>query len=542
MPASQVQPVPAAREFPSRKPTFPPVQKRDMGPLLLVDEEDVVPIFQTRSDQEKALEVVLSWRRTILDVQHYLDQEKVVIGSLAGADFAIPALLESDRFSFLERDSSGVYHLNLDRRMKGVVQRNGRLEKLDELRAGRDGAVSIPLKQGDFAKIQLGDLTFYLSYSACPPELLKRKVAAADPVFKRSLGTSLGLTAVLLLAIFKMSVPKSIQTEELPERIATILYQPEKFSGFTPPAPEPEKQVPPAVTKLDLKPGAPKNRPLVQPKAALAQQKPAIGGRPMSQQRAKEGEGKRAEGREGSRGSKTSKIAGAPQNQAQGKGSSQIEGLGNIDFLKGAGGQVQNLLAGASRKMGTGAQRPSGFGSFTTQGNGGLALSGTGKGGGGTAATTLAGLSDKGTGGGRVGTGWGAAGDGSGVVGGRVKIVGQPDGTDDGVTMGVIDQSAVEAAIQAHRDEIRHCYEKEHNTQARGGLFPPRLAGRVSVSFTIGSLGRVSQTGIASTTLKSDPIEQCVLNVFRRIEFPIPRGGGVVEATYPFHFTGIGRL
>ncbi len=108
--------------------------------------------------------------------------------------------------------------------------------------------------------------------------------------------------------------------------------------------------------------------------------------------------------------------------------------------------------------------------------------------------------------------------------------------------MGVIDQSAIEAAILAHRDEFRHCYEKENNTQARGGLFPTRLAGRVSVSFTIGSLGRVSQVGIASTTLKSDPIEQCVMKVFRVIEFPIPRGGGIVEAAYPFTFTGVGRL
>ncbi|RYZ69105.1 MAG: energy transducer TonB, partial [Proteobacteria bacterium] len=161
----------------------------------------------------------------------------------------------------------------------------------------------------------------------------------------------------------------------------------------------------------------------------------------------------------------------------------------------------------------------------------GQALSGNGKGGGGDAAV-LGGLSDKGRGGGRVGTGLGAAGNGDGIIGGSSRVALRSGGGEEAVVMGSIDKSAIEAAIMAHKDEFRLCYEKEINAEN------PNVSGMVRPSFTIGASGRVTENGIQESTIRNANVERCVLTVLKRIQFPAPVGG-VVQVTYPFRFEKI---
>ena len=110
--------------------------------------------------------------------------------------------------------------------------------------------------------------------------------------------------------------------------------------------------------------------------------------------------------------------------------------------------------------------------------------------------------------------------------GGAVAVPGREGGAEG--------HGAVEAALLAHKDEFRLCYEKEINAEN------PKLAGRVGTSFVIGSGGSVTQAGIASSSLKNANVEQCILTVIRRIDFPIPRGGGLVQVTFPFKFSPAG--
>jgi hypothetical protein len=176
-----------------------------------------------------------------------------------------------------------------------------------------------------------------------------------------------------------------------------------------------------------------------------------------------------------------------------------------------------------------------GFGNFGTYGGGGLALSGSGKGGGGD-ADLLGGLGNKGTGGGRVGTGRGATGTGNGIIGGQARMTAiRVGGAEESIVMGAIDKDAVLAAILAHKDEFRLCYEREVNAEN------PKLAGTVLTSFVIGSSGRVTQAGIESTSLKNANTERCVITVLKRIDFPMPRGGGIVETKFPFKFSAVGK-
>jgi TonB family protein len=264
----------------------------------------------------------------------------------------------------------------------------------------------------------------------------------------------------------------------------------------------------------------------------------------QAQEKGKEGEGAAAKGAKGTRGQVNAAKGQEHQDRAsraspqggkgRGEGQSAAPDNGNVDLLKGMSARVQNILGNSAAQLGKGGEKIKGFGNFTTEGTGGLALSGGGHGGGGN-AETLGGTSNKGTGGGRVGTGKGAVGTGTGIIGGQNRLpVIRTGGAEETIVMGAIDKDAVEAAILAHKDEFRLCYEREINAEN------PNLAGRVWTSFTIGSSGRVTEAGIASSTLKNANAERCVLGVLRRIAFPIPRGGGEVQVNYPFKFNSVG--
>ena len=56
----------------------------------------------------------------------------------------------------------------------------------------------------------------------------------------------------------------------------------------------------------------------------------------------------------------------------------------------------------------------------------------------------------------------------------------------------------------------------------------------------IGSSGRVTKAAVESSTLGSREVEDCVIRVIKSIEFPIPKGAGVVQVTYPFRFSASG--
>ncbi len=546
----------------------------DFSPLLLEDERHVSQIFDYRPASKRAVEVVMSWYGTILDVEHFVKEKAVTIGTRRGSDFGIPPLLSGKDHSIVTREGSN-YTLHIEPQMRGVLQRKGKLKSLDELRSENrsgQGAMSIPLTEEDFAKVSVGDVDFYLSFTAAPPRLKMSRVMERDPLFMKVLATSLILSSAVVGGLISTYKPRPIDAEEIPERLATILYQPEKFQAKpvtyyqTEPndsnataqeaqaKPQPPKPAPLPTVQVTITPhdhvqktvptefnAAPK--PVKQPThpAKTAQKK---GGSTQRQSEAKEGEGARAQGAEGSRGSKKSAASTEHQNTAvrtsanggegKGGGNSQVENVGNVDILKAATGKIQDILGNTAEKLGKGGEKLKGFGGFTTEGNGGLALSGKGAGGGGD-AEALGGLGKKGTGGGLVGTGKGAAGSGNGIIGGKARVAIRSGGPEEAVVMGAIDADAIEAAMLAHRDEFRRCYEKEINADH------PARGGRVGTNFVIGSTGRVTHASIESTSLNIEGTESCIIGVIKRIEFPIPRGAGVVQVAYPFKFNAIGN-
>lgn len=528
----------------------------DMPALLLEDNRKVVPIFDYRPTSKPALEVVMSWYGTILDIQHFTENDgNVTIGDKRENDFGIPALLNDSNF-VLASAGAGGFQVNIDPKMTGVVQSQGELRSLHDVQIGMKGQPSFQLGKNDFAKLTIGSIDFYLSYTSAPPTLKRQKIFASDPFLFQTVGISVLLSAAALITVLNTKVEPSIKVEELPPRVATILYQPEKYTSHVelrpkikteaekaaePPKPKPQ---PPKKVKVDLDKVQPK--PAVTPpktiKLAEEKPKPAPSKPQKAQSEGQEGAGARAAGKEGTRGTKTAASDREHQNAAKrpspeagtGRGGSrsQVADQGNLDLLKGAAGKIEDLLGSSAQRLGKSGSALKGFGGFDTKGSGGLALSGQGAGGGGTSANSLGGLSDKGRGGGRVGTGLGAAGSGGNIIGGKVSRVEiRMGGPEETVVMGSIDADAIDAALRAHKDEFMYCYSREINAGQ------PDLQGKVKFSFVIGGSGRVTQAGVAGSSLDSANAQACMIGVLKRIQFPQPEGGGVVEVNKTMSFS-----
>ena len=161
-------------------------------------------------------------------------------------------------------------------------------------------------------------------------------------------------------------------------------------------------------------------------------------------------------------------------------------------------------------------------------GTGVLGIIGTGNGAGGTGVGTI-GVGNFGTlgkgGGGGNGSGYGR---GVGGLGGRRAqapevIPGQS------TVRGSLDKEIIRRIIRLHSNEVKYCYEQELTRH-------PALSGRISVQFVIAANGEVKSSVLQSSTMNNVRVESCVVQAFRRWEFPYPAGGGIVRVSYPLNF------
>ena len=88
----------------------------------------------------------------------------------------------------------------------------------------------------------------------------------------------------------------------------------------------------------------------------------------------------------------------------------------------------------------------------------------------------------------------------------------------------------IDDAIRSHRDEFRYCYERELNSK------DPPGAGKVSLIWIINTSGHAQNVKVSESTLKNQKVEECLVNVTRRIQFPKPKEPTTIK--YPFAFSG----
>jgi hypothetical protein len=79
-------------------------------------------------------------------------------------------------------------------------------------------------------------------------------------------------------------------------------------------------------------------------------------------------------------------------------------------------------------------------------------------------------------------------------------------------------------------NQIRYCYQRELTKN-------PALGGKIVIKFTIAKDGTVSAASPKSTTMNNSTVETCIVGRFMRMQFPEPKGGGIVIVSYPFIFS-----
>ena len=542
--AARAMPPEAVRSTGTGRKLFYDTQE-DFRPLILEDERNVIQIFDYPNAGETCLQVVMYWGDVILDVAHIVGNESVTIGESKKSTFLVPGMHTDYELASAQ---GALTTLQFSGEMNGVVRSANRMQTLDQLKSNR-----FELKRDDLAKVQFREFTFFFSYSPVPPHLRRQRVLERDPLYMQIWFSSVGLTAAFVVLLASLTPVKSPEIEEVKPELVVKIFKP-----VPPPPPPPiEKKPPPppveAKKPVEVKPpptppkpkvvktppkpvevkpkqvakAVPSQKPMVQVKGHQATPTPAGGNK---------GEGARAAGPEGKAGAANKPPAKVPQSASRGNPNvktptkSQVQGPGNVEAMfSDIGGNLQkSMAAGAAGAKAAGSNL--GFMAETTQGSGGLGMVGEGKGGGGDNKTTT-GLSNKGFGSGLEGKGLGRIGSGGNLAGsgvGRPSIeVGNASET---IVMGGLDKSVIDEYIRRHLRQIRGCYEKQLNSN-------PRLAGRIATRFVISGSGRVTQAGVTSSSMGNATVEGCVLGILRRIEFPEPLGGGVVEVDYPFSFT-----
>ncbi len=98
------------------------------------------------------------------------------------------------------------------------------------------------------------------------------------------------------------------------------------------------------------------------------------------------------------------------------------------------------------------------------------------------------------------------------------------------IVMGSLDPKVIDRILREHMPQFRHCYQGELSKN-------PDARGSVNMDFTIGSSGRVTATNSKSRGSVSRSTAGCVNQVLSRIQFPSPKGGGIVDVTKPLNFT-----
>jgi hypothetical protein len=404
------------------------------------------------------------------------------------SDFIVPRdnlPEESDWELFTEGAEEGKYVAHIAQGWDGFADIGGKRHSFEQLASsgratktehGYDVALSEDLR----LMIEGGGNVFFAQMASPQNRILARMNDEVDYAFLGMIGFG-GFVFLTVAMLMWLAPPdRSNDSNEIPDRFVDLLLE----------KPDPEKK--------DKKPS----------------------GNPDA------GEGAKAKKEEGKVGKKEAKVDKAKGNKIEVKKleidreiAEQAGILGamadsDLNAVMGASGLSSELVGGIGGLIGTAG---------TQIGSGGLGGRGSGLGGGGT-AEGLGGLGTKGMGSGSSGYGKGGGDFGAKGEGGLGAVGGDP------IILGALDRSLIDEVIKRHMNQIRYCYQRELTKNAA-------LGGKIVIKFTIAKDGTVSAASTKSTTMNNASTESCIVGRFLRMQFPEPKGGGIVIVSYPFIFS-----
>ena len=102
------------------------------------------------------------------------------------------------------------------------------------------------------------------------------------------------------------------------------------------------------------------------------------------------------------------------------------------------------------------------------------------------------------------------------------------------VVLGSIDPELLRKILRQYLPQFRHCYQQELEYNS------DKLQGVVDLDFRINQNGRVSKVKVLAKNARfSKKGTSCMGNVLKVIQFPKPKGGGVVDVRQPLNFYSV---
>lgn len=480
----------------------------------------------------RELEVTAMWGDHILDVSNYYDECTLHVGEGPRNEYVIPCVGIPDEFPLINLEQDGNASLSFTNKMKGTVRVRDKIYTLKDLANEKivkesGGHSIITLKQDDFAKIEIGNVSFFILYVTPAPRIKPPPFMDKDPLLVRTYVGSLLLFCLLMLGMQFVQPAKPMTIEEMPERYAKIIIkkrpdiksadglkipgadnkQGGSKAGEGGPAIGPEGEA----GKKDL----PKKE--EKPQTLLPKSKPD------------------PKGNEQAAAKKTAKPEIAKRKVVDEKKAKSV-GLLKAFSDKGVQGEIQNLLDAGEGKPGKGGfddfgKAVIGFrgkGIEEVGGAGGKGLKGVGSGGGGK-TIGIDGPSTKGLGRGYHGDGIGEGIDGPGRFGQKgeaaISIV-----SENIQVLSGLSKDLIEATVNRYRSQIRGCYEAALTRN-------PKTKGKVVMSFTISPQGVVKTANVKESSVADGGLEQCIASRIRSWQFPKPEAPVDTDvAAYPFIF------
>jgi len=469
------------------------------------------------------LEVTQTWANTLIDTRHFAkDRESISVGASVAYrweflgvdmgwvpsrtakilpyappiwsevvtdwrnDFYSPnALLPGSKDHDLCVWQKDAYVVRISKEWAGHAEVDGTTKSFSELvNAGKasvdDEYYSIPVVDDIKLWVEIGGDVSFLVHMVKPGKRILSRLNEEVDYPLMAISSIVGFIGLMFgLVMFFSPPPPDNDMMEIPDRFVELLLE----------KPEPEKK---------------KEKPNTNPDA---------------------GEGAKAKKEEGKTGKKDAKMEKAKGNKVKQKEKDRkiaenagvlgaLRESGDLDGVFGTSGLSSDLKGGIGGLIGA---------KGTQIGAGGLGSRGSGLGGGGT-AEGLGGLGTKGIGSGRSGYGKGGGSVGPKGEGGIGAVGGDP------IILGALDRSLIDEVIKRHMNQIRYCYQRELTKN-------PSLGGKIVIKFIIAKDGTVSTASVKSSTMGNGGVEQCIVGRFMRMQFPQPKGGGIVIVSYPFLFS-----
>lgn len=453
----------------------------------------------------RALEVLVLWGVTVVDVRHFTEPGSYTIGDGEEAShFVRPQLIPQNPFPLAETDGNSMV-VNVPEGVEGEVMLDGKVYAIEELKnASKLGRSSVPrshslrLPPRARCRLKFGDLTFLInSVPAAPPIGRASLLKAVDPQLLRYLLGAAVLHALFFLIV--LSIPEdadslSMDGFDMSDRFVDFMFKPE------------EEMKDPEDLFGDMKDEGEKAEKAKDEQGEMGDRTEEA----QDKRFAVEGNQEEIELARERAKQEAIDTAQAAINSLEGELSS-VWGEGN----QAIGGDAVSALGNM-------------FGDKTgaAAGFGGLGVAGAGRGGGGFGEASI-GVGNVGTrgrgGGGNSGYGRGQSRLGRKSAKAPKVIPGNP------IVQGSLDRETIRRVIRRHRAEYRYCYERELNRKRD-------LNGKIKVKFTIAGNGSVIASTVVESTMKNASVENCLAGKIKRWVFPAPKGGGIVVVTYPFIF------